>query len=456
MGKVYQTVREVVQGSLNRTTSGPTVSSQATRNEDSLSEALEDLDKIFAGGIRRLKTAVSDDRAVVLTKTKHAEQVIEGLKANITALEARVRETEDTLYNQNIASQNTEESLRIEIGNLERALKEKEEALQSRIFEVNDLRSRINVTAEQVTELEQARRDTASKVQQADQVIEGLKTDIAVLETRLNETEDTVKKKDTALQNLEGKLSAEIRALQRLVGEKDQALASREKEINNLTSKMDVIAEQISESELAVVKARGEAATKVQEAEQVIEGLKANIIVLEATLKAQLSGAEQIVGSTDLSSVNGLDQERNTPAIDLIDHLPPQQNGTEAIAQAFANLQAQAMAKVAAGESGKAVEEKSSIFQSEGIAPITPEATRKTISPEAFVRIVAEFSQFANVIDNIASLIVRDHVRTLGESMEEFPQKRLPELIESLSNEISHSELRTDFRERSASVTASE
>src|SRR5918998_5607765 len=73
-----------------------------------------------------------------------------------------------------LPAKNTEESLRIAIGNLERALKEKEEALQSRIFEVNDLRAKINVMAEQVTELEQARRDTASKVQQADQVIEGL------------------------------------------------------------------------------------------------------------------------------------------------------------------------------------------------------------------------------------------------------------------------------------------
>src|SRR5918998_2093334 len=53
------------------------------------------------------------------------------------------------------------------------------------------------------------------------------------------------------------------------------------------------------------------------------------------------------------------------------------------------------------------------------------------------------FSKFANLSHNIASLIVRDHVRTLGETMEEFPQKRLTELIESLSNEISHSELIT-------------
>ena len=102
--------------------------------------------------------------------------------------------------------------------------------------------------------------------------------------------------------------------------------------------------------------------------------------MLEATLKAQLSEAEQIVCSTDLT-VNGLDQQRNTPAID---HLQPQQNGMEAIAQAFANLQAQAMVKLAAGEPGKAVEEKSSTFKIEGVAPIIPEATRRTVSPRGF------------------------------------------------------------------------
>ena len=352
MGKVYQVVRGVVQGTLNRTTPGPTVGSQATGNEDSLSEALEDLDKIFADGIRRLKAAVSDNRAVALTKTKHAEQIIEGLKANITGLEARVRETEDNLHNQNVAGQKMEESLRTEIDDLQRALKEKEESLQSRISEVNDLRSKI-----------------------------------------------------------------------------------------------DVMAQQISQAELAVRKARREAATKVEEAEQVIEGLRANIVVLEATLKAQLSEAEQIVGSTDLA-INGLEQECNTPAVDLNGPLQTRRNGTEAIAQAFANLQTQAMAKLAAGEPGKTVEEESSTFQSARGAPIVTEAVSETVSPEAFVRIIAEFSKFANVIENIASLIVRDHVRTLGESMDEFPQKRLPELLESLSNEISDNKLKADFRER--------
>lgn len=337
MGRVYQLVREVVQGTLNRTTPDPTGSSQSTANEDSLSDAVEELDRLFVDGIRRLKAAVSDNRAVALRNTKHAEQVIDGLKANITGLEARLRETEDTLHNQKVAGQKTEESLRREIGDLERALKEKEEALQTRIYEVNDFRSKI-----------------------------------------------------------------------------------------------DAMAEQVRQSEMAVRKAKGAAASKMQEAEQVIEGLKANIIVLEATLKAKLRQAEQNgVDSTD-SSINELDQNRNEPAIDLAGDSQLQRNETTvSMAQAFANLQAQSNARIT-------------------------EPARETVSPEAFVRIVAEFSKFANVIENIASLIVRDHLRTLGESMEEFPQKRLPELLESLSNEISHNKLKADFRERFASVNRAE
>jgi DNA repair exonuclease SbcCD ATPase subunit len=432
MGRVYQLVREVVQGTLSRTTPDATISHRSMANEDSLSDAVEELDKLFVDGIRRLKSAVSDNRTVALGKIKHAEQVIDDLKTNIIGLEARVRETEDTLHNQNVAGQKMEDSLKMQIDDLERVLKEKEEALQSRIYEVNDLTSKIDAMADQVTHLvlvsEQARREAANKVQEAERIIEDLKANVTGLETRVKEAEDTVERKDAALQNLGNNLTAEIRDLQSVVTKKDQALESREAEVNDLRSKLEVMAEQVSQSELAVGKVKGVAASKIQEAEQVIEGLKSNIIVLEAKVKAKLSQAEQNdVDSTD-ASIKKLDQDRNESAIDLDAHSQLQRNETTAnMAQAFATLQARATARIT-------------------------DVARETVPPEAFVRIVAEFSRFANVIENVASLIIRDHVRTLGESMEEFPQKRLSELIESLSNEISHNKLKADFRELFASV----
>ena len=70
------------------------------------------------------------------------------------------------------------------------------------------------------------------------------------------------------------------------------------------------------------------------------------------------------------------------------------------------------------------------------------------LEEQPFDRMIAEFSELSNVMRSIASLIVRDHVRAFGESMEEFPQERFPELVASLSKTISEEKLKTDFCQR--------
>ena len=87
-----------------------------------------------------------------------------------------------------------------------------------------------------------------------------------------------------------------------------------------------------------------------------------------------------------------------------------------------------------------------------GVTSVIEKPARKTVSQDAFDRMIAEFSELTNVIGSIASLIVRDHVRALGESMEQFPQTRLTKLLESLSKEISDDKLKADFRERFGKV----
>jgi chromosome segregation ATPase len=320
MGKVYQSVRGAVQGTLNRKKPDIMVSALPKGNDGSLNEAMEELEKVFVDGIGRLKAAVSDDQAVVASEVQHAEQAIEGLKANIAVLEAKLRETEDTAHRKDVASQKMEESLGTEIRDLKSVVKKKEEALESRDFEVNDLKSKIDVLIGQVTHLE-----------------------------------------------------------------------------------------------LAIQQAKGEAASEAQQAEQVIEGLKVKI----ATLEDQLTQTEQRVGGTDWT-IKGLDQHRDRQVIDLNAELEPQTNG---------------MKEMAAGATS-----------------IVTEAARETVSQDAFDRMIAEFSELTNVIASIASLIVRDHVRTLGESMSEFPQKRLTELLDSLSGDISDDKLKADFQERLLSL----
>src|SRR5262245_44053807 len=223
VGKVYQSVREVVQGTLHRRKPDIMVSIRAKDDDGHLNDAMQELEKIFVDRIGGLKAAFSDNQAVVAIKAQHAEQVIEGLKANITALEAKLRETEDALHRKDVANQKMEESLSTEIRDLQSVVKQKEEALKSRDSEVNDLKSNRDVLAEQITRLElatQQAKGEADKAQHAEQVIEGLRAKIATLQPQLTQTEQIVvgtdctttglgKDRDTQVINLNAELKSQ-------------------------------------------------------------------------------------------------------------------------------------------------------------------------------------------------------------------------------------------------------
>src|SRR5262249_40557582 len=143
-----------------------------------LNDAIQELEKIFADRIGGLKAALSDNQAVVSSEAQHAEQIIEALKAKITGLEAKLKGQKDGLHRKDVANQKMEESLSIEIRDLQSVVNQKEEALKSRDSENNDLKSNRDVLAEQITRLElaiqQAKGEAASKAQHAEQIIEGL------------------------------------------------------------------------------------------------------------------------------------------------------------------------------------------------------------------------------------------------------------------------------------------
>ncbi len=462
MTKVMQSVRGVVQGTLHRRKPHLMISPRVKDSDHSLNDAIGELEKILIERIASLKAAVSDDQAVVAREAQNAVQIIEGLKTNITVLEDKLRDSEEMLGRKEAASEKMEESLSAEIRDLQSVVKMKEEALQGRQSEINVLNSKIDVMTGQVSHLEfgieHARGEAASKNQQAEQVIDGLKTNITALEARLRETEDTIHQKDIAGQRLEESLSVEIRDLQSVVKKKEEALESREAEVTDLKSKLDVMVDQVTHFQLANDHAKEAASSKAQHAEQVIDGLKIKI----ATLQAQLSQTEQIVAGLVANSrvldtestIKEPDQDRSQ-ATHVNTTLEPQTNGIKhSKEEAFVEARAQGSATVVEGEQSKDGEEKSLAFEfePEDVTPIVTEAALQTVSPYAFDRMIAEFSELSNVMGSIASLIIRDHVRAFGESMEEFPQARFPELVESLSKTISDNKLKANFCRRFGGV----
>jgi len=77
--------------------------------------------------------------------------------------------------------------------------------------------------------------------------------------------------------------------------------------------------------------------------------------------------------------------------------------------------------------------------------PMPAAADQPTVSPDVFERIANELIP---IIGPLATTVVHHDVAALGESVEIFPQRRLPELLEILTKEISDENLKHTFRKR--------
>lgn len=532
MGKVIQSVRGMVQGTLNRKRIEGPVMLQPNDAPTPPDEAMETFEKVVVSGLVRLKASVRDEHAFAAGKIEQAEQIIAGLRAKVAGLEVQLRESQETVQKNQAASQKTEESLASEIRNLQAAVQEKVAALQSRDAAIDDLKSQTALLQKQVSDLEAAIQQTkdaaAGEAHRAGQVIEELRGHISALESKLREAEDNAARKAAESQKLEERLEAELRELQNTVQQRDEALRGRDSHIEALQSKGDALAGQVSQLEAVVRETKDAAAREAQRAGQVILDLGAKAARLEAQLKtadesAQRKDAERqkmeeslAVEIGDLqtavrqkeealenrdSEISSLRCQTDVLAkqiADLESALKQAQETAESESEhtrqviqdlrvEIATLQAQVRQKehelaelrsiqaadriqaqpvIGLGgeardltngrkeappfsaEAGASARSQVQNLRTEDVAPSVAGAARSTLSQDDFIRLATEFSECANVIRSMASLILRHHVKSLGESIESFPRTRLPELLESLSREILDEKLKAGFLKR--------
>jgi chromosome segregation ATPase len=210
MSKVYESLKEVMQGTLqlSKVNSNPLARVKGT-NALPLNKEMEELERFVVDRTPRLKTAVTEGEALVAGETRHAAQVIQTLTAKITALEGKLSQTEDTVRQNDLASQRMEESITRKIQDLQSEIKKKETSLASRGNEVKDLKSKIDVLEKQVTQLQQAiqqaKEEAASEAKHVEPLTDASKTKIAVLESELRKMEEIVRGKASAIKRLAAK-----------------------------------------------------------------------------------------------------------------------------------------------------------------------------------------------------------------------------------------------------------
>ena len=250
MNGVYKSLKVRMQDTLQR---GKTNSTPLPRvksgNALSLSDEMEELERIVADRIGRLKSAFKEGEATVVDEAQQARQLVESLKASNAVLEAKLAETKEAVQRKDSSRQQSEESLTAKVQDLQNEVKKKEESLASRDEQIKDLKSSIDVQLKQKGDLEsaieKAQQEAASHAKRAEQLAEISRIKISALESQLREKEELGRQNESTIEWAGAKADCQDPRL-RKPGERE-ALDGRDAEIKDLKSWLKLLTKGIGQ-----------------------------------------------------------------------------------------------------------------------------------------------------------------------------------------------------------------
>jgi chromosome segregation ATPase len=335
----------------------------------------------------------------------------------------------------------------------------------------SNLGEEINELVQRISGLRAAVKDREEEIRkETQQVIQTLSEDFAVLETRLKDADETVRRKESVSRKMEERLTAEIRALQNELSTEKETLQNRDKEINDLKCNIEARTKQVTELETAIEQAKAETAAEADHTAQLTERFNAKVNALEA----QIRDTREIVRSKE-ATIMALEQNlaakiedfekqlrnketllagRNAKINDLKSKLQVLTGKIQEMssflkqAEALATIEGQNSSALAGSVPLNKMENKptESPFRVEVPSVTSNEQTnaaQQTVAPDFFDLMSQELKM---ILGPQAAIIIADHVAALGESTQKFPKSRLAELLEILSKEIVNEPLRTGFR----------
>jgi hypothetical protein len=242
----------------------------------------------------------------------------------------------------------------------------------------------------------------AGEAKHAEQLIESLRVNVAVLEAKVKETEGTLRKNEAASQSMEKSLTEKIAPLEDRLKDTEQIAQEKESAIQAL--------EQSS-------------TTKIQD------------------LESRLRDNEKLLA------------DRNAQINDLMSQLNTLRHGIKEVssffrqAEALAGVEVPGVGAVAPGELSKGGKKKpaTSQFAGSAVTSNTRNTAGEVVPPDFFDDITRELIEF---LGPMASVVVHERVASLGESIGKFPKARVPELLETISQEIVDDASKASFRER--------
>src|SRR5262245_40084383 len=303
MGKVYQSLKEVVK--LQRSKNDPVALVGVKHTHAAtLDEEINELEQKISG----LKAAVKHREEEIRKETQQT------LSEDFAMLERKLKDVEETARRKESVSQKTEERLTAENHALQNELHTAKETLSNRDNEIRDLKSNVDVLMKQLTESEnaikQAKAEAATEANRTEQLTDSFNTKIAALEAQLSDVKEIVRSKESANAALDHELAMETQAFEDQLRNKEELLAGRDREINDLKSKLQVLTGKIQgmssflkqAEALAIVEGQNSGTLGDNEAGSGVKEKPADSLfkvkVPLATSNAQTTMAQQTVSSS--------------------------------------------------------------------------------------------------------------------------------------------------------------
>ncbi len=249
MSGLYESLKVRMHDSLQR---GKTPSLRLkTSSALTLNGEMEELERVVAARLGKIKAAVKEGEAEVAEEAAQATQLVESLKVRIGVLEAKLKESEEAVRRKDLARQQIEDSLRANNHELQNELTKKDETVAARDKELNALKRQIDENAKQIGELksgiEKVTEETGNQLRQAAALAESSRAKFSALEAQLNQLQDLARQKDAIIEGMEQKLTAKTKEFEIVLKDKEKVSAWREAEIVDLKAQLQVLKKGIGE-----------------------------------------------------------------------------------------------------------------------------------------------------------------------------------------------------------------
>ena len=228
-----------------------------------LADRARELESVFNARIDDLHLRLAEKQSLVDSRNREMTDLrsqINDLLAQINHLE---RANAQALEKQRVAASSLDQSLRVQVNELQNQLAEKLAALESRNNEVRRLESQISGFIERIGQAEVALKQTeANAASELAQIRQQSQAQLAARQAEIDRKAEALQERQVALDAAEQNFQVEMDGLRAEVTEKHSLLESRNEELLRVKTELDSFQERIIYLESVVKEAERESPDK--------------------------------------------------------------------------------------------------------------------------------------------------------------------------------------------------